>query len=102
MLKRRRKAAPSADPTAPSPKGGRVVAAVGTASGTGARARTDLAQAVEAAMRQAALECHEQGIIDPDQVRKAMMAARQRVKDAAAANLRAMLTGNRPILQDAK
>jgi hypothetical protein len=56
-----------------------VAAAVGTA--TGGEALGDIrAAAIQAAMDRAALDCHRNGIVDPDKVRSAKLKAREKAK----------------------
>ena len=61
----------------------KIVEAVGSISishSPGGRARSE---AIQAAMSAAVLECSAQGITDPELIREAMLAARERVKAGA-------------------
>lgn len=68
-----------------SKKKGRVVASAANMSGAAAiGGHSSLGKAIEEAMTAATYECLERGITDPDKIREAKLAARQRVKDEIA------------------
>lgn len=61
-------------------RGATIVPAVGLAF-SAARVGTELSVNIEAAMLQAAAAAQAEGITDPDEIRKRVLAARQKVKD---------------------
>ena len=61
-----------------------IVSAVGAAASSVNVAGKALAAAIQAAMSQAVMDCYAEGISDPDIHRDRMMAARARIKAAAA------------------
>ena len=64
-----------------TPKETKVVEAVGVASKSMTLGGKRLSQEIEAAMSQAVLDSMHAGITDPAEIKAAMMAARQRIRD---------------------
>lgn len=60
-------------------QGVKVVAATGISSSATLSGNTDLADRVQSAMEQAIRECLDAGIVDPDEQRERMLAARDAV-----------------------
>lgn len=64
-----------AETKAPAPK---IVEAAGTSVG----AKHLTAKMIEEAMAQAVVDCAKEGVIDPDEIRKRKLAAREQIKRA--------------------